>query len=208
MPGEFVKNADSYHLSTKILMYKILWLSLGIFISTDTQVKQMWVVHGPQVEKHQSELKLSAASNAAMNGSCLQFQLHLSLVQFTQLNDSHPVFINPLWFLPPFSPQLCPHHYFHLQCSSIPISSFHPCSYLPSRLKSLIISSLRYTFQIKLCGRACFFKSFHWKAHTVKVFIYYTLLKFYIGFHWFKVSTLPGSLICYSKGKEVGKGEH
>lgn len=56
----------------------------------------MWVVHGPQVEKHQSELKLSAASNAAMNGSCLQFQLHLSLVQFTQLNDSHPVFINPL----------------------------------------------------------------------------------------------------------------
>ena len=78
-------------------MYKILKLSLGIFICTNTQVKQMWVVHGPQVEKHQSELKLlSAASNATPNGSCLQFQLHLSLVQFTQLNDSHPVFINPL----------------------------------------------------------------------------------------------------------------
>lgn len=167
MPGELVKNTDSYHLGTKVLRHKIL--RLGICISTSTQAKQMWAVHGPQVEKHWSEPKFfSAGSNATINRSCLPIPTSFVIGPTHIVKWQPHCTCNSFDFYPYSLPQLCPHHCFHLQFSFIPTSNFHPCSYLSSRLRSLTISSLRCTFQVRFCGGVCFFKSSHWKAHILK----------------------------------------
>lgn len=167
MPGELVKNADSYHLSTKVLMHKIL--KLGICISTSTQAKQMWVVHGPWFEKHWSEPKLfSAASNATTNGSCLP--IPASFV----IGPTHIVKWQPHCACNSFmisTPILFP-NFVH-----IIVFTFNALSYLPPTSihahtcpQSLdhLQSPLRCTFQVRFCGGVCFFKSSPWKEHIMK----------------------------------------